>query len=131
MSNPLVIPVGSDPDQSAFDSLAVALPSGVFSFSWVWRERLSAWYVTITDVSTGVALVTGARLSPGKQLFGARVAVIDFVGYLFVKGVDGYARNALFTGELRVLYVTSADLADLVPVADLVDTLTVAAAIPA
>jgi len=129
MANPLVLPVANDSDQSSFVNV-ITLPTGVFTFTWTWRVRQAGWYVSIVEDSTGTTLLSGARLCPGLALFGSRLATSGFVGFLFCKGVDEYTRADLFTGKLRVLYMTAAELAAFVATADPVDTLTVTVGVP-
>jgi len=77
-------------------SQTVTLGSRRYRIELTWRQRASSWYMSLFD-SDGNPLALGRRLS-------ARVAPIANVGFdvdvapsgnLFIRGADGYIRDAL------------------------------------
>ena len=95
---------------------SVALGASMYQIRLYYRVRLRGWYLDIADAS-GVALLTGRRLSPSwGPILGVKIAGLP-IGYLYVQGPAVYERSDL-GGALRVIYYVASELPDAPAVAD-------------
>lgn len=81
-----------------------------YRITFTWRDRALAWYFDLYSAD-GVALVLGRRMSPQwPPIAGIGFAVgVAPDGHLYVRGTDGYQRDAL--GDTLIL--TRYDAAEL------------------
>lgn len=85
------------------DTVQTVTLSGVqYSLRLVWRDRCAAWYMDLSTAA-GVDIVKGRRLSAGWCPLVSLSSEEAPAGYLYVRGVDGYARDDL-GGGLQLLF---------------------------
>ncbi len=77
-----------------------------FTLRYVFRPRLSAWYIDVFDAG-GTALARSRRLSPGWSPLYALPIVGGPDGYLWVRGPDEYGRLDLGDSIKLVFYDSS------------------------
>lgn len=74
-----------------------------------WRDRPRAWYMDLSTAA-GVGIVAGRRMAAGWCPLAGLSSEAAPDGYLYVRGVDGYARDDL-GGGLQVLYYGADEVA--------------------
>lgn len=112
---------------STFPSLpssiqTMTLDGAQFRLRLTWRHRNQGWYLDLWTLA-GTPLLLGRRLSAGWSPNLALVLEDGPDGFLYVRGLDGYAREDLGT-SLRLMYYPASEIAALAPAAD--DSLSVA-----
>ena len=85
----------------------ITLGSASFTLRYVFRPRLSAWYIDLFDAA-GTALARSRRLSPGWSPLYALPIAGGPDGYLWVRGPDEYGRMDLGDAIKLVFYDASA-----------------------
>ena len=88
----------------------VSLDGVSFRVRLTYRYRLSAWYLDLWTLDM-TPLLLGQRLSAGWSPTAGYDLPDGPNGYLYVSGLDGYARDDLGAG-LQLLYFTRAEMAD-------------------
>ena len=84
----------------------VTLGGVAFTLRYVFRARLSAWYIDVF-AADGTALARARRLSPGWSPLFALPIVDGPAGYLWVRGPDEYTRLDLGDSIKLVFYDAS------------------------
>lgn len=86
---------------------SVQLGAASFTLRYVFRPRLSAWYIDVF-AADGTTLARSRRLSPGWSPLYALPIADGPDGYLWVRGPDEYSRLDLGDSIKLVFYDSSA-----------------------